>query len=46
MIQHALDQRDGILIVTPRGPLAASDFEALRAEVTPSSSVPASCVAS
>jgi len=35
MIQHQLDQTDGILIVTPQGPLAASDFEALRAEVDP-----------
>lgn len=35
MIQHRLDQTDGILIVSPQGPLAASDFEALRAEVDP-----------
>jgi hypothetical protein len=35
MIQHRLDQTDGILTISPQGPLAASDFEALRAEVDP-----------
>jgi hypothetical protein len=35
MIQHRLGQTDGSLIVSPQGPLAASGFEVLRAEVDP-----------
>jgi hypothetical protein len=35
MMQHRLDKAAGILVVTPQGPLAASDFEALRTEVDP-----------
>ena len=35
MIRYHLDEVGSILIVTPQGPLAASDFEALRVEVDP-----------
>jgi hypothetical protein len=35
MIQHHLDEAEGILTVMPQGPFAAGDFEALRAEVDP-----------
>jgi len=35
MIQHHLDEAEGIIIVTPQGPSAAGDFEALRDEVDP-----------
>jgi hypothetical protein len=35
MIQHQLNQADGILTVVPEGPLAAEDFKALGAEVDP-----------
>jgi len=35
MIEHELRKDDGILIVTPKGPLAASDFEALAGHIGP-----------
>ncbi len=35
MIQHELNEDDGILIVAPQGPLEAEDFQALTAEVDP-----------
>jgi hypothetical protein len=35
MLQHHLDEAERILVVTPQGPLATSDFAALRAEVDP-----------
>lgn len=35
MIQHHLDEAEGILTLTPRGPLAAGDFKVLRADVDP-----------
>jgi len=35
MIKHELSEEGGILVVSPEGPLAAADFEALAAEVDP-----------
>jgi hypothetical protein len=35
VLTHDLLQFDGILVVKPEGPLAASDFEGLAAEVDP-----------
>ena len=35
MIEHQLREDDGILIVSPEGPLAASDFETLAGHVDP-----------
>ena len=35
MIKYELREDDGILIVSPEGPLAAADFEALAGEVDP-----------
>ena len=35
MIQHELNEDDGILMVAPQGPLEADDFQALAAEVDP-----------
>ncbi len=35
MLQHELNEDDGILMIAPQGPLEAADFQALAAEVDP-----------
>jgi hypothetical protein len=35
MMQHELNEDDGILLVAPQGPLEAEDFQAVAAEVDP-----------
>jgi hypothetical protein len=35
MLKHQLDETNGILVISPQGPLAADDFKALSAEVDP-----------
>ena len=46
MIQHELNEDDGILMVAPQGPLEADDFRPWRRRSIPSSSAPAGFAAS